>query len=97
VVQAICQRLHGGPSVPAGSEHAGGSTYTFDVWEGHPLFDEVQGSLARFRAQHSRLRERVEAHNRRHGRPGRYRQIVVYGGQCAHEREPRGKTRRNAS
>jgi biopolymer transport protein TolQ len=29
----------------------------------------------------------VDAYNRAHARPVRYRQVVVYGGQCAYERE----------
>lgn len=87
MVQTICQRLRLGGSVPAGSESVGGSTYTFDIWEGHPLEDEVQGSLARFRAAHSQLRQRVETWNAAHGRPQRYTQVVLYGGQSAIERE----------
>lgn len=92
-VQTICQRLRSGPGVPGGQERAGGSTYTFDVWDGHPLASEVDASLARFRAAHTQLRERVDAYNRAHGRPQRYRQVVVYGGQNVTEREPLGRTR----
>jgi hypothetical protein len=86
VVQTICQRLGGGPGVPSGREQIGGSTYSFDVWDGHPLAAEVEAALARFRAQHGELRERVDAWNREHGRPARYLQFVVYGGQCVFER-----------
>jgi hypothetical protein len=88
VVQTICQRLRAGGSVPAGSETVGGSTYSFDLWDGHPLAAEVESALARFRVAHTGLRERVEAFNRQHGRPARYRQVIVYGGQCLLEREP---------
>ena len=87
VVQTICQRLQLDPSVPSGKEQVGGSTYRFDIWDGHPLANEVDASLARFRVEHTRLRERVERHNRKHGRPAKYRQVVVYGGQHAYERE----------
>jgi hypothetical protein len=95
VVQTICQRLLVGPVVPGGGEAVGGSTYRYDVWEGHPLLGEVQATLARFRDEHSRLRARVEAYNRAHGRPRRFRQVVVYGGQCSYEREraEKGTTR----
>ena len=84
-MQAIAQRLQRGAHVPQGSELAGGSTYSFDVWDGHPLAAEVEGSLARFRVEQTRLRERVDAWNREHGRPPRYRQVVLYGGQCVLE------------
>ena len=87
VVQAITQRLQRGAGVPKGAELAGGSTYSFDIWDGHPLTAEVEGSLARFRVEQTRLRERVDAWNRDHGRPARYRQVVMYGGQCVLDRE----------
>ena len=90
VVQTISQRLLLGPVVPKGSESVGGSTFRFDIWEEHQLADEVRATLSRFRAEHARLRERVEAHNQAHGRPDRYEQVVVYGGQCAFEREKVG-------
>jgi hypothetical protein len=86
VVQTICQRLAGGLGVPKGDERVGGSTYSFDVWEGHPFAAEVEAALARFRAQHGELRARVDAWNQAHGRPARYVQYVLYGGQCAIER-----------
>jgi hypothetical protein len=87
MVQTICQRLRGGAVVPSGKETVGGSTYSFDIWDGHPFEQEVEGALARFRAHHTELRERVDAWNRDHGRPPDYRQVVVYGGQCRLERE----------
>jgi hypothetical protein len=86
VVQTICQRLQLAAGVPSGQERVGGSTYSFDVWDGHPLAGEVEASLARFRAQHSELRARVDAWNQQYGRPARYRQIVMYGGQCLFDR-----------
>ncbi len=92
-VRTIGQRLGAGGQVPVGSEAVGGSTYSFDVWDGHPLADEVEASLQRFRQEHTRLRERVDAYNAEHGRPGSYRQVVVYGGQCALPRELEGDTR----
>jgi len=91
VVQTISQRLHGGPVVPRGDEPVGGSTYRFDVWDGHPHAAEVSGALLRFREAQAQLREKVEAYNRAHPRPARYRQVVVYGGQCAYERERLGE------
>jgi hypothetical protein len=93
LVQTICQRLRAlDAQEPA--QHIGGSTYSFDVWDGHPLLDEVEGTLARFRSAHSQLRARVEAYNAKHGMPRAFRQVVVYGGQCVLERE---QSRRSAS
>lgn len=87
MVQTICQRLRGAAQVPNGDEQLGGSTYTFDVWDGHPLAHEVEASLARFRREHTDLRERVDAYNRQHGRPEAYRQVVLYAGQCSLDQE----------
>jgi len=83
VVQAAIQRLAG----DASGVTVGGSTYSFDIWDGHPMQAEVEGLLARFRAEHSALRANVEAHNARVGRPASYRQIVVYGGQAVLQRD----------
>jgi hypothetical protein len=90
MVQAISQRLGGGRAEPA--DEVGGSTYTFDVWPGHPLEDEVRACLARFREHHGELRQRVEQYNAEHGLPGSYREVVVYAGQCVREREREGRS-----
>jgi hypothetical protein len=83
MVLAIVQRLAAEPS----GKLVGGSTYTFDVWDGHPMVAEVEGALARFRDEHSALRARVEAHNQSAGRPASYRQVMVYAGQSVLARE----------
>jgi hypothetical protein len=96
VVQTISQRLQGGPVVPRGSEQVGGSTFRYDVWEGHPLAAEVHATLARFRDAQVELRDKVAAYNQQHERPERFEQVVVYGGQCSYERErttPRARKR----
>jgi len=65
----------------------GGSTYTFEVWPGHPMEAEVRGCLAKFRAEQSDLRVRLRAHNDRHASPNNAYQVVVYGGQYMAEDE----------
>ncbi|HMI92122.1 MAG TPA: hypothetical protein VK509_12190 [Polyangiales bacterium] len=66
----------------------GGSTFTLDVWDGHPFADEAYGVLARFRALHLELFERIERHNAEHGRPRDYDQVVIYFGQhCVPRRD----------
>jgi hypothetical protein len=81
LVQTICQRLTGANRTPQSSSRTGGSTFTLDVWPGHPHADEAYGVLARFRAQYTELYERIEAHNAKHGKPAEYDQVVIYGGQ----------------
>ncbi len=81
LVQTICQRLSQGAGAASAQANAGGSTFTLDVWPGHPHADEAYGVLARFRALHTELYERIERHNAEHGRPDAYDRVVVYGGQ----------------
>ena len=96
LVQTICRRLAhggvaGGSSAGGGASaqsRVGGSTFTLDVWEGHPFADEAYGVLARFRAIHTELYERIERHNGEHGRPPEYDQVVIYGGQHVVSRRP---------
>jgi hypothetical protein len=85
VVQTICQRLQqaasDGPALPVG-----GSTYTFDVWPGHPLEAAAKAQLGEIRARLGALRQEVDAFNREHGLAGEYQQVTTYVGQCLFER-----------
>jgi hypothetical protein len=89
VVQTICQRLE-----QAGSEAppapVGGSTYSFDVWPGHPLEQDVKAQLALQRQLLGALRERVDDHNRARGLPPVYEQVVTYVGQCVLQKGAEG-------
>jgi hypothetical protein len=80
MVQTICQRLTTARNGDA-AQRVGGSTFTLDVWDGHPLAQEAYGVLARFRSEHAALFERVEQHNAEHARPDDYDQVVIYAGQ----------------
>lgn len=80
LVRTICQKVRLAPESSA-ADTIGGSTYTFAVWPGHPLRDEVAGSLRRFRQAFSDLRGRVDAHNVALGVPVDHEQVVVYAGQ----------------
>lgn len=81
VVQTVCRRLEA-DAPPARLDRVGGSTYTFDVWEGHPMAEEVSGWLRGFRDRAADLRARLEAYNAKSGVPDEYVEVVVYGGQC---------------
>ncbi|HEU5076109.1 MAG TPA: hypothetical protein VFU02_18075 [Polyangiaceae bacterium] len=88
VVQTICQRLQQNSLGASDADVVGGSTYSFDIWPGHPLEAEVKRQLNDFRKRASELRRRVEEHNREHGVRHEYQQVVHYAGQCLLERGP---------
>jgi len=67
---------------PALEDLVGGSTYTIDVWSGHPLEEEVYGALGRLRAELSDLRSRVLAYNTDRPVPEQHTRVVTYVGQC---------------
>ena len=79
VITTLCRALRKDPSDPR-AKLAGGSTYTFDVWAGHPYEAEVLGLLARLRAETSALRARVTAHNEAHVPPDETLRVTFYGG-----------------
>ncbi len=59
----------------------GGSTYSFEVWDGHPHEDEVLGLLRNTRAAMSELRERVDTYNARIDVPPNASRVTFYFGQ----------------
>jgi len=87
VVQTICQRLQSTSSSQPERPWVGGSTYTYDIWPGHPLEHEVRDQLERIREQCGRLRERVSDYNDNHGIKDNYEQVSTYVGQCSIERQ----------
>ena len=94
LVQTICQRLapniadaaHAGAAPAVKASRVGGSTFTLDVWEGHPFADEAYSVLARFRATHTELYERIERYNADHRPPAEHDQVVIYAGQHVQSR-----------
>jgi DNA-binding MarR family transcriptional regulator len=80
LVSTILTRL-GTTRSPALDDKVGGSTYTIDVWEGHPLADEVMGTLSRMRSSLSELRARVSEFNATHELPESHTRVVIYCGQ----------------
>lgn len=66
VVSALTARLRESHSrLPEAWQ--GGTTYTFDVWEGHPNFDEAASFLSETRQRGGQLRRKIETFNRDHG------------------------------
>ena len=63
-------------------EEIGGSTYSVEVWPGHPLHDEAVGLLQTLRDRAAALRAQVDALNATLKRPAEgVRRVVTYVGQ----------------
>jgi DNA-binding MarR family transcriptional regulator len=80
VATLIC-RLRDGAGTPQLEDTVGGSTYTLSVWPGHPMADEVYGTMKRLRAELSSMRERVAKHNQECELPEAHTRVVIYLGQ----------------
>jgi hypothetical protein len=91
VVRTICTKLRRS-AASSSSDEVGGSTYSYEIWKGHPLEGEVKGTLRKFRLAQSALRERVREHNASHPKPAERLGVVVYGGQTVWELEENDET-----
>jgi hypothetical protein len=87
VVRTICCKLRI-DQVPRLGDVVGGSTYTFVVWEGHPLHDAARQGLSRFREWADDLRAKIDEYNAKHGIPATHQKVVAYSGQCLVDEEP---------
>jgi len=76
MVKTICAKLTSEPT-----KTVGGSTYSFEVWSGHPLESEVLDQLERMRGATSDLRHRVLSYNETHPRPPEALHVTFYAGQ----------------
>jgi hypothetical protein len=81
VVGTMLSRLRANQIAPLANDRAGGSTYTLDVWQGHPLEDEVYGTLRRLRSELSELRLRVRAINDAEQEHPYLKTVAIYAGQ----------------
>jgi hypothetical protein len=83
MVTALCMKLRKNQFQALPDDWVGGSTYCYDVWEGHPDQADVAGFLSMVRRQAVALRERVENHNRTHERPAQVpeQRFFAYVGQ----------------
>ncbi|MEN9578478.1 MAG: hypothetical protein RJA70_1487 [Pseudomonadota bacterium] len=82
LVKTLVTRLSQSQEGAKPTADTGGSTYTFDVWPGHPHHDAVVGTLATLRGELTKLREAVEQANQATETPEAYKSVVVYVGQC---------------
>lgn len=81
MVSAITLKLAMGSQPKGLKDQVGGSTWSMDVWEGHPFESEVKGLLANLREQVERLRGRVDTFNAGQVIPEAKHQVVFYLGQ----------------
>jgi hypothetical protein len=68
----------------------GGSTYTLEVWQGHPQEEEVIGTLTRLRAALSEMRSRVVESSEAEKRPKLRKRVTIYVGQSVIEEDDDG-------
>src|SRR5688572_14379948 len=88
MVGAISAKL-GAATRSAASDVVGGSTFSLDVWDGHPLEREALQTLSRVRAQIESLRGRIDAHNAQTTPGPGQKRVVYYMGQYVREEGPR--------
>jgi hypothetical protein len=81
VVNTVTRRLGMDRKRSDLADRVGGSTYTLDVWPGHPHAEQALETLKQLRSQLGELRDQVERHNAEHPVPERYTQVLMYVGQ----------------
>ncbi len=81
LVVALCTKLDQGETRADLRDANGGSTYGYEVWDGHPLTQEVLEHLGHVRVQASELRGRVQAYNDAHAAPPGAMRVLFYAGQ----------------
>jgi hypothetical protein len=83
MTSAICAKLaeRGAGTRARAKDLVGGSTWSLDVWAGHPLEEEATRTLSRMREQMEALRARIDAHNAEAGLDAARQRVVIYVGQ----------------
>jgi hypothetical protein len=87
VVKTIVCKLRADSEGTRLEDRIGGSTYSFEVWDGHPLAEKVYGELGRHRKETSELRKQVDDFNEKNTHPRRFDRVTIYFGQCVVEEE----------
>ncbi|MEL6177824.1 MAG: hypothetical protein AAFS10_02675, partial [Myxococcota bacterium] len=82
MVSALCTKLRRGDTVSLPQDVIGGSTWSFDVWKGHPHEEKVYALLGEIRHKVSTLRTEVTTYNTKRGRPSAgIHKVIFYAGQ----------------
>lgn len=90
MVMALCSKLRTGHTRAMPDEWVGGSTYGFEVWPEHALFERVVGFLQDTRRRASELRAEVDRVNESAARPAHgVRRVIAYVGQTVIEADDR--------
>lgn len=63
------------------AENTAFGTFTFNLWPGHPLADDVERLMVRMRADAAQLRSRIDAVNASSS-PPRFERVMLYLGMC---------------
>jgi hypothetical protein len=79
MTSAICAKLS--ERGARAKDVVGGSTWSLDVWRGHPLEEEATGTLARIREEMESLRNRVDQYNETASAQASRQRVVIYVGQ----------------
>jgi hypothetical protein len=90
MVTAMCTKLRLGATIATKKDWVGGSTYGFDVWEGHPHHAEVVGFLSAMRERAVALRGKVEAYNAASSPQAPLQRVLIYVGQTVMGLEAEG-------
>jgi hypothetical protein len=86
VVTAACIKLRNARLRTLPDEVVGGSTYSFQIWDGHPYAERVAGLLGQMRSSLSELRAEVDDHNTSHESPDdEPTRVTFYFGQSVIE------------
>jgi hypothetical protein len=80
VLSALAAKVVSGKHVSAAADEVGGTTWSFDLWPGHPREQEVRKLLSSLRGQVVPLWNEVAAYNSEH-RPAHTYKVTVYCGQ----------------
>lgn len=81
MVSAICAKLRNRETRAHPTDQIGGSTYSFDVWPGHPHHDRVAQLLSSSRQSISKLWDEVSATNRLGKPKAGVKRVTFYFGQ----------------
>lgn len=87
MVTGLVTKLSAGQRRATPDDTVGGSTFSFDLWKGHPMEAEVLGFLRTVRAQGGELRRRVEEYGAAHRPPDPELavRVVAYVGQSVRQ------------